>query len=266
MRRSRRKPIADAHSTKPGAALPVEATAGGGRCDDGARRRSGRQGRSSDPKQDMGGDVRPQLRGSGRPYLGIDVDGRRRRRARRGGIRAAGGLSMPVNEQAPIEITRLPLGAALCPRPGARPSRPLGARGGRAGLSGPPARSCSGRPNICWSNRSTRCPASTTARSQIFETGAIVQYIGEQTNRCCPRDPQGRYRAIQWTYAALNSVEPAILNMTAHRLILCRRGMGQAASAGSRGIRTPEAEARFRLARRSASGWKAASPSAICCW
>jgi glutathione S-transferase len=48
---------------------------------------------------------------------------------------------------------------------------------------------------------------------KIFETGAIAQYIGEQSETLLPRDPQGRYRAIQWTYAALNSVEPAILNV-----------------------------------------------------
>jgi glutathione S-transferase len=51
---------------------------------------------------------------------------------------------------------------------------------------------------------------------QIFETGAIVQYIGEKTEVLLPRDPQGKYRAIQWTYAALNSVEPAVQ----HRVLL----------------------------------------------
>ena len=48
---------------------------------------------------------------------------------------------------------------------------------------------------------------------QIFETGAIVQYIGEKSEALLPRDAQGRFRAIQWTYAALNSVEPAVLNL-----------------------------------------------------
>jgi glutathione S-transferase len=48
---------------------------------------------------------------------------------------------------------------------------------------------------------------------QIFETGAIVQYIGEKCETLLPRDPQGKYRAIQWTYAALNSVEPALINL-----------------------------------------------------
>ena len=48
---------------------------------------------------------------------------------------------------------------------------------------------------------------------QIFETGAIVQYIGEKSETLLPRDPQSKYRAIQWTYAALNSVEPAFINL-----------------------------------------------------
>ena len=48
---------------------------------------------------------------------------------------------------------------------------------------------------------------------RIFETGAIAQYVGEQSETLLPRDAQGRYRAIQWTYAALNSVEPAIINL-----------------------------------------------------
>ena len=48
---------------------------------------------------------------------------------------------------------------------------------------------------------------------QIFETGAIVQYVGEKSEALLPRDPQGKFRAIQWTYAALNSVEPAIVNL-----------------------------------------------------
>jgi glutathione S-transferase len=56
-------------------------------------------------------------------------------------------------------------------------------------------------------------PCFSDGQVKIFETGAIVQYIGEKSEALLPRDPQGRYRAIQWTYAALNSVEPAILNL-----------------------------------------------------
>lgn len=51
---------------------------------------------------------------------------------------------------------------------------------------------------------------------QIFETGAIVQYIGEKSEALLPRELQGKYRAIQWTFAALNSVEPAVQ----HRVLL----------------------------------------------
>jgi len=56
-------------------------------------------------------------------------------------------------------------------------------------------------------------PSFNDGKVRIFETGAIVQYLGEQSEVLLPRDPQGRYRAIQWTYAALNSVEPAVLNL-----------------------------------------------------
>jgi glutathione S-transferase len=56
-------------------------------------------------------------------------------------------------------------------------------------------------------------PCFDDGKVKIFETGAIVQYIGEKSEALLPRDTQGRYRAIQWTYAALNSVEPALFNL-----------------------------------------------------
>jgi glutathione S-transferase len=56
-------------------------------------------------------------------------------------------------------------------------------------------------------------PCFSDGAVRIFESGAIVQYVGEKSETLLPRDQQGKYRAIQWTYAALNSVEPAILNL-----------------------------------------------------
>jgi glutathione S-transferase len=56
-------------------------------------------------------------------------------------------------------------------------------------------------------------PCLSDGTVRIFETGAIVQYVGEKSEALLPRDEQGRFRAIQWTYAALNSVEPAILGL-----------------------------------------------------
>lgn len=42
----------------------------------------------------------------------------------------------------------------------------------------------------------------------LFESGAILIHIGERDERLLPRDPAARARAIGWTFAALNSVEP----------------------------------------------------------
>ncbi len=56
-------------------------------------------------------------------------------------------------------------------------------------------------------------PCLNDGEVRIFESGAIVQYIGEKSRTLLPNETRDRYRAIQWTYAALNSVEPAILNL-----------------------------------------------------
>ena len=45
---------------------------------------------------------------------------------------------------------------------------------------------------------------------QIFESGAILQYVGEKSEALLPHDPQGKYAAIQWTYAAVSSLEPFV--------------------------------------------------------
>jgi glutathione S-transferase len=47
----------------------------------------------------------------------------------------------------------------------------------------------------------------------LFETGAIVLHIGEQTETLLPKQPQARARATQWLVAALNSIEPWIQNV-----------------------------------------------------
>ncbi|AXQ30633.1 glutathione S-transferase family protein [Solimonas sp. K1W22B-7] len=48
---------------------------------------------------------------------------------------------------------------------------------------------------------------------QLFESGAILIHLGERDERLLPKDPAARSRAIAWTLAALNSVEPAIQNL-----------------------------------------------------
>src|SRR4030095_10914005 len=41
----------------------------------------------------------------------------------------------------------------------------------------------------------------------LFESGAIVLYIGERSEALLPKDAGARARATQWLIAALNSVE-----------------------------------------------------------
>ena len=47
----------------------------------------------------------------------------------------------------------------------------------------------------------------------LFETGAIVLYIGERSAALLPKDPAARARATQWLIAALNSIEPFLMNV-----------------------------------------------------
>ena len=47
----------------------------------------------------------------------------------------------------------------------------------------------------------------------LFESGAIVLYIGERSETLLPRDPHARARATQWLVAALNSIEPFVMNV-----------------------------------------------------
>jgi glutathione S-transferase len=46
---------------------------------------------------------------------------------------------------------------------------------------------------------------------EIFESGAIAIRIAEQGGTLLPDDANGRLRAIQWVIAALNSVEPMVM-------------------------------------------------------
>jgi glutathione S-transferase len=53
----------------------------------------------------------------------------------------------------------------------------------------------------------------------VFETGAIVFHIAEHHEGLLPKDPYARARAITWMFAALNTVEPPILDLTTARII-----------------------------------------------
>jgi glutathione S-transferase len=48
---------------------------------------------------------------------------------------------------------------------------------------------------------------------RLFESGAIVLHIGERSEALLPSEPAARARAIQWLMAALNSIEPFVMNV-----------------------------------------------------
>jgi len=58
-------------------------------------------------------------------------------------------------------------------------------------------------------------PAYRDDDVQLFESGAILIHLGLGDERLLPADANGRGRAIAWLVAALNSVEPAILELSA---------------------------------------------------
>jgi glutathione S-transferase len=53
----------------------------------------------------------------------------------------------------------------------------------------------------------------------IFETGAIVLHIAERHGGLLPDDANARARAITWIFAALNTVEPPILELGIAKLL-----------------------------------------------
>jgi glutathione S-transferase len=54
-------------------------------------------------------------------------------------------------------------------------------------------------------------PWLTDGDISIFESGAILLHLGNRSEALLPADPRGRSEATEWLFAALNSVEMAIL-------------------------------------------------------
>jgi glutathione S-transferase len=53
----------------------------------------------------------------------------------------------------------------------------------------------------------------------IFETGSIVFHIAERHAGLLPDDANARVRAITWMFAALNTVEPSILELVTAKFV-----------------------------------------------
>src|SRR4249920_3592119 len=64
-----------------------------------------------------------------------------------------------------------------------------------------------------------KIPAYEEGDLVLFETGAIVFHIAEHHAGLLPKDANARARAIMWMFAALNTVEPPILELSNARLL-----------------------------------------------
>ena len=80
----------------------------------------------------------------------------------------------------------------------------------------------------------------------LFETGSIILHIAEQAPVLLPRAARPRARAITWMFAALNTVEPPILDRETTWLV--ERGEPWA----EQRLRKAEERIRVRLAQLSA--------------
>jgi glutathione S-transferase len=54
-------------------------------------------------------------------------------------------------------------------------------------------------------------PWLTDGDISIFESGAILLHLAERSDALMPIDPRGRWKVLEWLFAALNSVEMASL-------------------------------------------------------
>lgn len=62
-------------------------------------------------------------------------------------------------------------------------------------------------------------PWLTDGDLTVFESGAILLHLGEQSEVLLPADPAARSQVVQWVFAALNSVEAASLPWSILRLV-----------------------------------------------
>ena len=53
----------------------------------------------------------------------------------------------------------------------------------------------------------------------LFESGAIVLHLAERYQGLLPRDAHARARAITWMFAALNTIEPPIMELSLARIL-----------------------------------------------
>jgi glutathione S-transferase len=78
-------------------------------------------------------------------------------------------------------------------------------------------------------------PAYEENGLKLFESGAIVLRIAERSENLLPGDPAARARAVEWLFAALNTIEPPIQGLAAIDLFYADQEWAK--------LRRPDAEA-----------------------
>jgi glutathione S-transferase len=90
-------------------------------------------------------------------------------------------------------------------------------------------------------------PIYNEGNIRMFETGAIVLHIAERSEALMPGDPAGRARATSWVVAALNSIEPSVMELSNIDIFNADADWARA--------RRPEAERKVRERLRRLSNW-----------
>lgn len=114
-----------------------------------------------------------------------------------------------------ITVTGFPLGPAV--RPGACPrfARALGAGGGRTsyevGLI-----DVDDRTSDAYREKHpfAMVLAFEADGIELFESGAILHLIAEESEALMPSNRRGRAKTLTWMFAALNTVEPPVNNLS----------------------------------------------------
>jgi glutathione S-transferase len=76
-------------------------------------------------------------------------------------------------------------------------------------------------------------PAYEEGDLVLFESGAIVHHIAERSAALMPADPAGRARVTAWLFAAMNSIEPQVQNLTAIDLFYAQEDWAKARRPGA---------------------------------
>jgi Glutathione S-transferase, N-terminal domain len=97
-------------------------------------------------------------------------------------------------------------------------------------------------------------PAIETDEIRLFESGAIVLHIAEKSTALAPSDPIGRARTSAWVFAAVNSLEPAIVSLSRRQTMGGRAAAGGAGAGAEAPRRAAGLAGRPRLPRRPVHG------------